>query len=214
MEDSDAVPCPKCGNSLTERESGTPHATMACLACEDEQEHLYRLIADDLAFCGCGNPEEVYRLVRDVLDLAPFHEHPGKVRELIGGSDATCYAVLYFIDRSGLIEHGGSVGGSWLTEKGTHYLKLMHRHEYDDFDQKAGYPHDGGPCGPDCLHWQASYSEYQKKDMAKRVMTDPETARHLIRQALYLREAGDRATGKANWRDWQRQARALLEQTA
>jgi hypothetical protein len=199
---------------MTERGSGTQYATMACLVCEDEQEHLYRLIADDFSFCGCGNPDGVYELVRDILDLAPFYEDPGKVRELIGGSDATYYAVLYFIDRSGLIEHGGSVGGSWLSEKGKHYLPLMHRHEYGDFDQQVGYPHDGGPCDQHCAHWQASYSQHVKDGLAKRIAMDPETARHLIREALYLREAGDRATGKANWRDWQRQAKALLEQTA
>jgi hypothetical protein len=127
----------------------------------DELQHLYKLFHDDLRFCGCGNPEEAYALVRDLLTLAPFHQDWRKVAGRIGGNDGDdgpYYLILYMLDAAGLIEHGGSVGGSWLTAKGVHYLDLMKRHEWDDFDDadghggSAGYPHEGKDCPPGCRH--------------------------------------------------------------
>lgn len=126
---------------------------------EDEREHLYRLLygRDGLRFCGCGNPEAVYVLVRDLLALAPFYENQAAVRERIGTSqdDAARYVVLYVLDGAGLTEHGSSIAGAWLTAKGRHYLPLMRRHEYDDLDE-VGFPHDGEDCEDvKCAHWQA-----------------------------------------------------------
>lgn len=124
-------------------------------------QHLYKLFYDDLGICGCGNPEYAYALVRDLLALAPFHQHPGKIRERIGGPEpdpGTSHLVLSMLTTAGLIEHGGGIGGSWLTPKGTRYLELMKRHEWDDLDDtdgyggSVGYPHDGKDCPPACRH--------------------------------------------------------------
>jgi hypothetical protein len=130
---------------------------------QDEREHLYALVNDPggLRFCGCGSPEEAYDLVRDVLALAPFYDHPEAVRDLIG--PRAYQFVLYQIDEAGLIEHGGTVGGAWLSAKGKHYLPLMQRYGWDDLEDDCGFsiipvgfPHDGKGCAEvKCSHWLA-----------------------------------------------------------
>jgi len=122
---------------------------------EEDLSHLYQLFCADLDMCACGNPEDGYALVRDLLALAPFYDHPAEVRDLIGGHDGAYHLVLSLLDHAGLTEHGSSIGGSWITKKGTHYLDLMRRYEYEDMDQ-AGYPHDGKGCPDDCPHAVAS----------------------------------------------------------
>lgn len=117
---------------------------------DDDREHLSRLIHGELDLCGCGNPEDAYNLIRDILALAPFYDHPQKVRDLIGNAGAH-HIVLSLLNHARLIEHGGGIGGSWITPKGKHYLGLMQRYEYDDLDE-AGLPHEGGDCPPQCPH--------------------------------------------------------------
>ena len=199
--------CGKCGNALeyqdrflridgrwTDEKVPDPF----CPHCDDDLEHLYQLISTDLKFCGCGDPEAVYNLVRDLLGL--FDKHTEELRKVkpglgtwsgaydeaqkvsqqiidrIGGGDGVYYAVLYWLDGSGLLEHGGSVGGSWLALKGKHYLGLMRLHDYRDMEGPGGmaygFPHydpdkpwddpSQGVCGPGCRHWEASTEEYEK----------------------------------------------------
>lgn len=148
--------CPKCGTEMVPREQVTmtvkassltsgssrpadPH----CVRCEDECEHLNRLFYSDLALCGCGNPEASYDLVRGLLVLAPFYERYKEVRDFFGdapASEGAYHMVLSLMTHAGLIEHGGTAGGSWATEKGKRYLELMQRHSFDDMD-KTGSPH-------------------------------------------------------------------------
>ena len=127
----------------------------------DERQHLNRLWTsrDQLGLCGCGNPENAYDLIRRLLALAPFYDHHEEIRELLDPvpeHSAMHWIVVCVLDNAGLIEHGGGIGGAWLTKKGAHYLKLMQRHEYEDTEE-AGLPHDGAPCETaKCRHRAAS----------------------------------------------------------
>lgn len=87
---------------------------------------------DDFGFCGCGSPESAaeYLLAglaalkarsdSDWSDAAQdecnkfFPEYGRKAPEVFS---------LYLLDKAELIEHGGSISGSWLTEKGIEFLK-------------------------------------------------------------------------------------------
>lgn len=86
-----------------------------------------------LKFCNCGNPEEGYAALRDTL--AAYDND-----EAVGGWEGRCertdkwwkergdgyaHLLLYFIDTAGLLEHGGSVGGSWLSEEGKLVLAFL-----------------------------------------------------------------------------------------
>jgi hypothetical protein len=164
--------CKACRLETRERveRDGRRIPELWCPHCADDHDHLYALLASDLKFCGCGDPEAAYSLVRDILNLAPFYDDWKAVRDLFGegpASEGAYYLVLYLIDGAGLIEHGGSIGGSWLTPKGTHYRELMRMHGYRDADELSGFPHDGDGCGPGCRHWEASTDEWEKRRAAE-----------------------------------------------
>ena len=74
---------------------------------------------DEIKICGCGNPEDAVELVRQILNLCPLHTDRRweKAKELIGSSGAF-HIVLSDLTEAQLMEHGGSIGGSWLTDRG------------------------------------------------------------------------------------------------
>lgn len=124
---------------------------------EHALEHLYVIFYDGaqgLGLCGCGNPEAAYDLVRDLLGLMPLYEDSRwRVAESLTGSiPGAHHIVLGTMERAGLIEHGSSLHGAWLTLKGEWCLAAMRAAEFGDLDQQ-GYPHDGEPCTDAC--WRA-----------------------------------------------------------
>jgi hypothetical protein len=86
---------------------------------EDVADHLYVIFCTKLPYCGCGNPEDGYRLIQQLLALAPLYanDHWRKARELCG-SDGAHQLILAALTDADLMEHGGSIGGSWLTDRG------------------------------------------------------------------------------------------------
>lgn len=166
--------------------TGTRGSAPYCQSCDDDLCHLNKLFYSELNFCGCGNPEDAYDLVGTVLGLLEenreqddadpekFAFYPDSARmkrgkafreatkEYIGGNDGTFNLIMYLLGHVDLTEHGGSIYGSWITKKGRHYLSLMNRYQWDDVDQ-TGSPHDGGDCGPGCVHWEDSTEDWQKK---------------------------------------------------
>ena len=134
---------------------------------EDDREnllcHLYRVLHSDMPSCGCGDPAAADRLVIDLLtvfaDWAP--DRARRVEELIGGSDGAQQIVLATLDHAGLTEHGGSVWGSWLTERGKWVLWAVEQAGgVDGLGAKldvVGFPHEWDhktkamqPCTDDC----------------------------------------------------------------
>lgn len=108
---------------------------------------------DTLNWCGCGNPEEALGLMRDVLrlfkersdanrlptpahffvpDVASFLNDRAegwrlvtqKIDDLLGDGPLGL-SYLYMLDALGLTEHGGYVGGCWLTAEGERVLALL-----------------------------------------------------------------------------------------
>ncbi len=85
--------------------------------------------------CGCGMPEAILEFVCKVLELLE------KRYDRAAGPDAyeTCLEglkaigldlytpigefTLHTLDHLGFLEHGGSIGGSWLTNKGKQLVK-------------------------------------------------------------------------------------------
>lgn len=192
-DETTETPCAACGEVLTGPSPVTRTVTARsagvsgsraqgpwCPACDDELSHLNYLFfsSGELGFCGCGCPDDAYALVRGILGLAPFFENGEsgtsngqKVRDLLGGSEGAFYLVLYALDRVDLLEHGTSIGRSWLTAKGAHYLALMRKHEWDAV-ASTGYPHydpdnPDEDCGPGCPQWEASTEDYLKDEIRR-----------------------------------------------
>ena len=83
-----------------------------------------------LGFCGCGAPEDSLRYIRDCLrhiaNLKQVHEKQATYeawgnegKELMGRAE---YFTRYVLDQKGLTEHGTSIKGAWLTDKGREIL--------------------------------------------------------------------------------------------
>lgn len=125
---------------------------------EDEIAHVKNVIHGDLALCVCGQSEAALGLIRDVLALCPLYENARwKKVEKVAGSAGAAHMVLSQLTNANLIEHGGSIGGSWLTPHGEWLRDILVRYPTDDdiadldgqFDF-AGIPHDGSPCTKAC----------------------------------------------------------------
>ncbi len=81
-------------------------------------------------FCGCGNPEEAMAVVADVLDCFghgdDYDQDHIKFNELV--PERLRMFVLYVLTDKDLLEHGGSVGGSWRTPEGDKLLEGIRQH--------------------------------------------------------------------------------------
>jgi hypothetical protein len=72
--------------------------------------------------CGCGSSDEIAELAHEILGHfgKPFDERKLKIYDKIE------YEIIaHWLDSKELIEHGSSVGGSWLTDKGKELLEVL-----------------------------------------------------------------------------------------
>ena len=83
---------------------------------------------DQIGLCGCGSPGEVHQFLLDCMsatketsDILDYE----KIKDLIKANpDTVTQLVLHFLDSRDLTEHGGSVWGSWLTDRGKQVLEI------------------------------------------------------------------------------------------
>ncbi|WP_143661182.1 hypothetical protein [Streptomyces sp. M41(2017)] len=117
---------------------------------EAVRDHLNRIFYEDLGLCGCGNPDEAYVLVRDLLSLAPYYENEGwRLAETLTGGGAAHHIIMSVIDVAELTEHGSSVNGAWLTPKGAWCLQAMRTVSFEEMSE-GGLPHEGRDCTDAC----------------------------------------------------------------
>ena len=104
----------------------------------DDEEFLRSFFIEAFDFCGCGCLSMSIKFVRDILNSykdeegwsAP-HLNFDKAKEVCGNDNITDF-VLHWLDTVELTEHGSSVYGSWLTDKGKalrDYLKKIEEEE-------------------------------------------------------------------------------------
>lgn len=75
-----------------------------------------------LGGCGCGSGDLPYRAAEVLRNFG--REHLSKERWSVY-DDAANEVLAHWLDSKGLIEHGGSVNGSWLTDKGEELLHII-----------------------------------------------------------------------------------------
>jgi hypothetical protein len=69
-----------------------------------------------------------------LLELHPLYDHRDEVEAFFNKNTGLEYLVLYMIDHLELTEHGGSVGGAWLTDKGKAVMAALQRERVDGFE--------------------------------------------------------------------------------
>lgn len=85
-----------------------------------------------LNFCGCGCGIRVSGLIRSFLDC--FESYDGTLfdsdtykSKFPGRTETEMEFMLKWVDSLGLSEHGTSVYGSWLTDKGVAFRELLRK---------------------------------------------------------------------------------------
>lgn len=82
------------------------------------------LDARESPWCGCDAPEDAWCFVRDALAVAPWHSDSGRAFwNAIPDGQAQILAAA--LDRMGLVEHGSSWRGSWLTGWGKEVASVL-----------------------------------------------------------------------------------------
>ena len=98
-------------------------------------------LIDELGICGCGNPEMVYRLIHAVLK--EILESRVRTDDEVGYYDY----IIYQLNEQGFLEHGSSIYGSWVTERGKKLIEALdemakYDYEYEDFFEANLVPGD------------------------------------------------------------------------
>lgn len=112
---------------------------------------------DELNFCGCGSPSDTLYVIKNVLrvhknkldrcnkkvdEYYDLYKH--EFQKALNLNDEYCendfyinegvyQIVLNVLNNANLMEHGSSIGGSWLTKKGEEFLEALELME-DEFD--------------------------------------------------------------------------------
>lgn len=89
---------------------------------------------EELKFCGCGNPdgarEYIAKILRAIKDRSDSDWATDSVAAAIkGDAESAMWLILYVFDAMGLLEHGGNVSGSWLTDKGKQLLAELDKEQ-------------------------------------------------------------------------------------
>ena len=109
----------------------------------DEIGWAYGVLYNDLGNCGCGYAEARLELLREALRDCPLYEDE-RWRKYDGALGEWFLCLLTDAD---LIEHGTSVSGSWITDKGKRLLAVL-----DSKDGWSSLALDEGPSYGYCEH--------------------------------------------------------------
>src|SRR6478609_7042913 len=75
--------------------------------------------------CGCGNSNEIAAKAVEVLK---FFDNKDRT-ESFWDKGESWEILAHWIDGKGLLEHGYTIGNSWLTEEGKEILKIIKERE-------------------------------------------------------------------------------------
>lgn len=130
----------------------------------DERE-LKKFEELELGFCGCGDPEGALSFLRDVLSIFELRILEGKSHWEEGTAQLwqklalghpeyglLGLSYLYYLDSVGLLEHGTSIYGSWLSERGEEILQALREVDIETMMERPyDYQHEDLTSCPYCL---------------------------------------------------------------
>jgi hypothetical protein len=115
---------------------------------DEDLRELDRFVFSKLPLCGCGDPESILELYRDILrhrravsdadDWRPLNDEWTKFWD--SKDETLMWLALYTLDHADLIEHGGGVRASWLTGSGYRFLELLEHYgcDVDEWNELRG----------------------------------------------------------------------------
>lgn len=106
----------------------------------------------ELPICGCGDPESVYQAIHTMLSYFDLRSKPETPKskefdEIDIYESPFVLFMAYYLDDAGYLDHGTSIGYSWLAKKGETllgYLKIIepYRYDYDKVPHNILYEED------------------------------------------------------------------------
>lgn len=101
----------------------------------NKQKDFEAIYFKEIEMCNCGQPEEVKKFIYELLKNHKEYKD-GKItceimvenrKRIIKetNTDIVFEFVFHVLECNGLLEHGGSVYGSWLTTKGERFFDLL-----------------------------------------------------------------------------------------
>lgn len=125
--------------------------------------------------CGCGDPVEVLRMVRDELGRLDTRPGDGSRQPAPEGRDWRLLG--YLLDAWGLTEHGTSLAWPWLTDEGRDLLAALHSvgSLAAALDDGGMAPFDADPDGVERVELPNGYARayiWTRPD-GKRLVLDP-----------------------------------------
>lgn len=90
---------------------------------QTKREHIGTIL-DRLPLCGCGCPDTVLELYRDVIAMASTQQRAFGWGESMADK-SMAWLAMYVLDKAGLTEHGGGITGAWPTEDGNRVLAFL-----------------------------------------------------------------------------------------
>lgn len=114
-------------------------------------KHGYDVLIENIAdfymdyvfeFCSCGIPVYAYKKAVEILDLIEHRRDSGdyenpidkKLMDLLDKDYSILYMVYHF-DALELTEHGSSIYGSWITEYGKDFIRIMKEYYKEEFEE-------------------------------------------------------------------------------
>lgn len=108
---------------------------------EDDISLLVSSKVDGLGFCGCGSPERVADMICRYLEAVDWAWECGPNMEFAHYWAERCQNMIerakleedafmlcaYIADSRRFTEHGGSVGGAWLSDKGRSFVGALRK---------------------------------------------------------------------------------------
>lgn len=101
-------------------------------------EDIQSIIFNDLNLCGCMDESALTLLLECLFYCKNLHEKirsieielwDSMVQRLFSGNQGAAYCTFSLLDVASLIEHGASIRGSWLTEKGEVFLEGVTKYD-------------------------------------------------------------------------------------
>lgn len=98
-------------------------------------------------FCPCGRPESTWATLKMLLDRGNrdkngWGDGNSFYDPMDGATDAWVEFAAKCIDKFGLIEHGGGIGGAWLTDEGLLLWDFLEKHGTDSDKWPEWATHD------------------------------------------------------------------------
>lgn len=110
---------------------------------DQELDHIYH---NELGFCGCGRPDDIKILIRDFIKIQKDYrsdviDHATKtllVQKLFEQTpqDVMLEFFLNVFNNSEIMDHGSSVYGSKLTDKGERFYNLLDEYVNEILEQR------------------------------------------------------------------------------